>query len=100
MAEFQCTITDGAAEDLNNRVLTYNVIPRTVAFSADRRAALEAIASAQAGTAELQSVDLARLSQETLAAHDELVRSARESRLTAKELMSVIEALYQRADAI
>ncbi|WP_439612996.1 hypothetical protein [Reyranella sp.] len=100
MAEFQRTIADGAAEDLNNRVLTYNVIPRTVAFSTDWRAALEVIASAQAGTAELQSVDLARLAQETLAAHDELVRSARESRLAAKELMSVIEALYQLADAI
>lgn len=100
MAEFQRTIVDGAAEDLNNRVVTYNVIPKTVAFSADRRAALEAIASAQAGTAELQSVDLARLARETLAAHEELVRSARESRLTAKELMSAIEALYQRADAI
>lgn len=100
MAEFQRTIADGAAEDLNNRVRTYNVIPRTLAFSADRRAALEAIASAQAGTTELQSVDLPRLARETLEAHDELVRSARESRLTAKELMSAIETLYQRADAI
>ncbi len=100
MAEFQRTIADGAAEDLNNRVRTYNVIPRTVAFSADRRAALEAIASAQAGTTELQAVDLPRLARETLEAHDELVRSARESRLTAKELMSAIETLYQRADAI
>ncbi len=100
MAEFQRTIADGAAEDLNNRVRTYNVIPRTVAFSADRRAALEAIASAQAGTADLHSVDLAQLARETLAAHDELVRSARESRLTAKELMSAIETLYQRAEAV
>ena len=100
MAGFQRTIADGTAEDLNNRVLTYNVIPRTVAFSADKRTAHETIASAQAGTTELQSGDLPRLARETLAAHDELVRSARESRLTAKELMSAIETLYERADAI
>jgi hypothetical protein len=100
MAEFQRTIVDGAVTDLNNRVRTYNVIPRTDAFSADRRTALEAIAAAQTGTAELQGVTLAQLAQDTLAAHDELVRSARENRLTAKELMSAIEALYQRADTI
>ena len=49
MAEFQRTIVDGAVTDLNNRVRTYNDIPRTDAFSADRRAALPRANSAASG---------------------------------------------------
>ncbi|MBX9947304.1 MAG: hypothetical protein K2Y40_24745 [Reyranella sp.] len=100
LEEFQNTIMSGATTDLNNRVRSYNVMSKSDDHAADRRSALEAIAAAQIGIVELRAVDLTQLAKDTLAAHDELVRGARENRMTLKELTSAIETLYKRAESI
>lgn len=100
MIEFQGTVVDGAVTDLNNHVRNYNVIPRGDGFATQRRLALESIVSRARGVAQLKSVNLQQLALDTLAAHDSLARSAKEGRMTVKELMSAVELLYKRATAI